>query len=118
MEKVPWPMERVKSGLRSFVLEISCWTMFREQADQSRLTEINWDTNGEQSTFSHVGGSWHTQNVQINRVIGENKKRVFILWKNPYGLFGQPNTKHSIPVIAFTILVVSKLICAKQLGKF
>ena len=33
----------------------------------------------------------HTQNIQINKVIGGNEKCVLYLWKKPYGLFGQPN---------------------------
>ena len=31
--------------------------------------------------FYHVGGSRHTQNIQINKVIGEMKNVSFILWK-------------------------------------
>ena len=34
-----------------------------------------------------AGDSRHTQNVQINKVIGENEKCVFILWKILNGLF-------------------------------
>ena len=41
--------------------------------------------------FYHVGGSRHTQNIQISQVIGENKNMSFILRKSPYRLFGQPN---------------------------
>ena len=37
-----------------------------------------------------AGDRWHTQNIQINKVIGENEKCV--LWRKPYRLFGQPNT--------------------------
>ena len=35
-----------------------------------------------------------TQNIQINKVIGENETCIFffILQKKPYGLFVQPNT--------------------------
>ena len=40
-----------------------------------------------------MGDSQHTQNIQINRVIGENKKTVsFILQENLSKLFGQPNS--------------------------
>ena len=38
----------------------------------------------------HVGDRRHNQNIQINNVIGENKKLVFY-GKKTYGLFGQPN---------------------------
>ena len=46
--------------------------------------------------LSHaLEGVWkharHTQNIQINKVIGANKKRL-ILWKMRNGLSGQPNT--------------------------
>ena len=34
---------------------------------------------------------WHTQNIQINKVIGKMKNVSFILWKKLNGLFGQPN---------------------------
>ena len=35
-------IERVKSGLRSFTLEISCWTMLHGGGDQVKLIEIIW----------------------------------------------------------------------------
>ena len=38
----------------------------------------------------HVGDSLHTQNIQINKVIGENEKCIFY-GKKLNGLFGQPN---------------------------
>lgn len=34
MEQVLWLMKRVKSGLQSFMLEISHWTMIHGQVDQ------------------------------------------------------------------------------------
>ena len=34
MEKVLWLMEHVKSGVQSFMLEISHWTLFHYQVDQ------------------------------------------------------------------------------------
>ena len=40
MEKVLWLIERVKSGLRSFVLEISRWTMLHGRADQVDSDQI------------------------------------------------------------------------------
>ena len=42
MEKVLWLIEHVKSGLQSFVLEISCWTMLHDAqlVDQLKLAEI------------------------------------------------------------------------------
>ena len=38
-----------------------------------------------------TGDSRHTQNIQINKVIGENEKCAFFHRKNLNGLFGQPN---------------------------
>ena len=40
MEKVLWLMERVESGLRSFVPEISHWMMLHCQEDQLKLIAI------------------------------------------------------------------------------
>ena len=39
----------------------------------------------------HAGVSQHTQNIQINKVIGKNEKKSLILWKKLNSLFGQPN---------------------------
>ena len=40
--------------------------------------------------FYYEGGSsQHTQNIQINKVIGENEKCVLFYRKNLNGLFGQ-----------------------------
>ena len=40
MEQVLWLTECVKSGLGSFVLEISPWTMFQGQVDELKLSAI------------------------------------------------------------------------------
>ena len=40
MEKVLWLTEHVKSGLQSFVLEISQWTMLHGRVDQLKLIAI------------------------------------------------------------------------------
>ena len=39
----------------------------------------------------HMGGSQHTQNIQINKVIGEIEKCVFYFTEKLNGLFDQPN---------------------------
>ena len=39
----------------------------------------------------HVGDSQHTQNIQINKIIGESKEMCFILGTKLNGLSGQPN---------------------------
>ena len=42
--------------------------------------------------FYHVGGNQHIQNIQINKVTGENEKCVFyFMEKKTYGHLGQPN---------------------------
>ena len=41
--------------------------------------QSNWDINWEQSMIYHVGDSWYIQNIQINKVIGENGKCVFYI---------------------------------------
>ena len=37
VEKMLWLIEHVKSGLQSFVLEISCWMMLHGLIDQLKL---------------------------------------------------------------------------------
>ena len=64
MEKVLWLIKHVKSGLRSFVLEISCWMMLHGREDQLKLIGIKL-RHWEQSTLYHAGDRWHTQNIQI-----------------------------------------------------
>ena len=88
--EVLWLIEHVKSGLQSFVLEISCWTMLHGQVDQLKLIAIK-SRHWEQSTLYQAGGGWHTQNIQINKVIGENEKRVFYFTvKNYTDFFANP----------------------------
>ena len=48
MKKVLWLIEGVKSGLQSFVLEISHWMTFHSQVDQWSWQQSNKDNNGEQ----------------------------------------------------------------------
>ena len=68
--------ECVKSGLRSVMLEISCWMMLHGRADQLKLIAIK-SKHWEQSMFYHVGVLPHTENIQIENVIVENEKCVF-----------------------------------------
>ena len=65
-----------QSSLQSFVLEISRWTMLHGQVEQMKLIAIQ-SKHGEQSMSYHIGESPHTQNMQIDKVIGENEKCVF-----------------------------------------
>ena len=62
--------------------------MLYGQVDQLKLIVIK----SKQSTLYHVGDSQHTQNTQINKVIGENEKRAFYFMEKLSGLLGQPNT--------------------------
>ena len=84
--------EHVESGLWSFVLEISCWTMLHGWVDKLKLIAIK-RTHWEQSVLYQIGDRQHTQNIQINKVIGDNEKNLsFILWEKKPRLFGQPNS--------------------------
>ena len=65
MENMLWLIEHLKSSLWSFVWEISHWKMLHVWIDQLKLTELNRDTNWEESIFYHVGDNWHTKNIQI-----------------------------------------------------
>ena len=83
MEKVLWTIKHVKSGLWSFLLEISHWTMLHSWIDQLKLIE----TILRKSMSYHVGDSRHTQNIQIHKVIRENKNMSFILQKKTIQAF-------------------------------
>ena len=64
MEMVLWLIERVKSGLWGFLLEVSHWMMYCRP----------------------------TQNIQINKIIGENEKCVFyFMEKKTREVLRQPN---------------------------
>ena len=78
MEKVLWLFEDVKSGLQSFVLEISCWTMLHGWVDQLKLIAIKLK-HWEQSTSYHVGDSWHAQNTKSIKLLVKMKNVSFIL---------------------------------------
>ena len=77
MQKVLRLMKRVRSGLRSFVQEISCWTVLHGRVDHLRLTAIK--SRHRQRTISVLPRKRcrYTQYVRINRVISENEKCVF-----------------------------------------
>ena len=62
IEKVLWLIRCAKSGLPSFMVEISCWTMLHGWADQLKATAIKL-RHGEQWTLFHMGDKWHTQNI-------------------------------------------------------
>ena len=62
-----------------------------DDAPWSGRQRSNRDMSWEQSTLYHGGDSWHTQNIHINKVIGEKWKMSFILQKKLNELFDQPN---------------------------
>ena len=84
MEKVLWLTERVKSGLWSFMLKISRWTMLDGQVDQLKLTAIK-SRHWEQPMLYYVGDSWRTQTVT-----GENEKCVLFYRKNHTDFLANP----------------------------
>ena len=57
---------------------------------------VHWKMVSSSLASAHkkpiAGDSWHTQNIQVNKVIGENEKCVFYFTERCYKLFGQPNT--------------------------
>ena len=56
--------------------------------DQIRTDFSNWD-NWEQSMLYHAGDSWCIQNIQINKVIGENEKCV-LFYREKMGFWANP----------------------------
>ena len=78
MEKLLWLIEWVKSGLWSFLVLLIFWPN----------NYLLWGCLMHGKTFSSTPGlypleviaadSQHSQNIQINKVIGENEKYVFI----------------------------------------
>ena len=69
--------ERVKSGLRIFVLEISHWIMLHHWVDQMKLIAIK--SKHLLRTMNIISlRIWLTfSKYQINKAIGENEKCVF-----------------------------------------
>ena len=71
--------EHVKSGLQSFVLEISDWTMNIPQLSSPVEVDSNQIKtlleNNQCYTMQEIGN--RTQNTQINKVIDENEKCIF-----------------------------------------
>ena len=92
MGKELWLIECVKSGLWSYVLEISCWTMLHWWRRPAEVDSDHIETLIGNNQLYHVRDSRHTKNIQINKAIAENEKCVFYFnEKKTYRLFGQPN---------------------------
>ena len=64
MEKVLWFSEHAKSGLLSFMLEISCWTMLHGRPVEVDDDQIKTLTeNNQRYTMQKI--NLHTENIQI-----------------------------------------------------
>ena len=92
MEMVLWLIEHVKSGLQSF------FGLLTFQPNSSVLWAASYIGRCLAAALASThqkpiaGDSRHTQNIQINKVIGENEKCVFYFIEKLNRLFGQPNT--------------------------
>ena len=47
----------------------------------------------------HTRDSWHTQNIQINKVIDENKKCIFYFMEKTKWTFEQPSNSSSVDTL-------------------
>ena len=77
MEKVLWLIECVKSGLQSFVLETSHWTMLRQLGRPVGIDSGQIETLIENNQHYII---WEIANIlKISKsiVIGENEKCIF-----------------------------------------
>ena len=89
MEKVLWLIEFVKSGLWSFVLEISPWTMLRGRVDQLKLIAI--ETLIEVNQHYTVQGIANTLKISKSiKLLVKLKNVSFILWKKHTGFLANP----------------------------
>ena len=62
-----------------FLLDDTPWLGRTVEVDSNQI-DINW----ERLTLYQARNSQHTQNIQINKVIGENEKCVFYLMEKIY----------------------------------
>ena len=69
-----WLILCVKSDVWSFVLEISHWMMLHSWVDQMKWIVIKTRHLLRTINIIPMGNVWHTQNIHINKVIGENEK--------------------------------------------
>ena len=74
MERMLWLIERVKSAkFHAGDLSLDDAQLLDRPIEvDSDQIKMFW----EQSALYHMGDCQHTQNIQINKVIGENEKRV------------------------------------------
>ena len=87
MEKLLWLIRRVKGGLRGFgQIILSCGAV----SCIGRYLAAPLASTHQKSI---AGDSRHSQNIQINKVIGESEKRVFyFMEKTPKDFLANPIT--------------------------
>ena len=71
-----WRRCRDWSNVSKVVCKVLCWRFLAGWCSVVRLIAIK-SRHWEQSMLYHMGDRWHTQNIQINKVTGENEKCVF-----------------------------------------
>ena len=90
MEKVLWLIERVKSGLWSFVLEISCWTMLHGWVDQLKLVVIYLIETLIENNKHYT--MWEIANIlkisKSIKLVVKIKNYLLFNGKKPHRLFG------------------------------
>ena len=91
MEKVLWPIERVRSGSRSFVLEISRRTVLHGRVDQlSDSNQIETLTENNQCYTMRLERAYLLKISKSITLLVKMKNVSFILRKKPCRLWGQP----------------------------
>ena len=91
VEKVLWLIECVKSGLWSFVLEISHWqcsTVVEGEVDSNQI-ETLIETNQNSTTWEIVNILKILKSIKL---LVKMKNVSFLWWEKLNRLFGQPNT--------------------------
>ena len=87
--------EGVKNGLRSFVLEISCWTMDDDAPRSGGPAEIDSDVTETFIENNQCYTTWEIAYIfkvhKSIKLLVEMKNVYFIFWKKLNKLFGQPS---------------------------
>ena len=90
MEKVLWLIKVVKSGLQSFLVLLTFWANNSLPWAVSCMGRCLAAPLASTHQKPIAGESQHTQNIQINKVIGGNEKGAFILQKNATDFLANP----------------------------
>ena len=77
MEKVLWLIEHIKNGLQIFLILLTFWPNNSLPWGFLMRWKVFSSTRGLSPLEANSKSSQHTQNTQINEVIGENEKCVF-----------------------------------------